>query len=433
MKGIHKVTLTLVVVTVLIMQLYWIYGGSLVYPVKPSEFTFEATNDQIAGGHSQSSISFDNETAMLDCQLVKTDDYPWPYCGVSISLTDKVFEGRDLDHFHTVRMNIDFERVDEPSSPRMRFYLRNFNPAYSQVDNEYTHKYNGLEYMPGTSSGAIDIPIENLQVMTWWLADNKIPIRYSAPEFSNVTKVELATGSGIYEGQYRMRIHSIEFVGNYVSGENLMFGLLLFWLALALTYSVVEIRRSHKMILHAHFRQDHLRKLNKELKEQNIHFAELASRDALTGAMNRHAIRDWLDKNYDETNKLSKTLSVLYLDIDHFKSINDLYGHSMGDDILREFTMVVLSSLSASERLVRWGGEEFVVFCPGRGLEEASELAEQIRRKVEARIWIHGDKLTTSIGVATLGEERTSDMLIRADEALYSAKRLGRNRVEVNR
>ena len=149
--------------------------------------------------------------------------------------------------------------------------------------------------------------------------------------------------------------------------------------------------------------------------------------------MNRHAIRDWLDKNYDETNKLSKTLSVLYLDIDHFKSINDLYGHSMGDDILREFTMVVLSSLSASERLVRWGGEEFVVFCPGRGLEEASELAKQIRRKVEARIWIHGDKLTTSIGVATLGEERTSDMLIRADEALYSAKRLGRNRVEVNR
>ena len=314
----------------------------------------------------------------------------------------------------------------------MRFYLRNFNSAYSQPDNEYTQKYNALEYTPGSGGGSIDIPIKNLQVMTWWLVDNKVPIQHSAPEFSNVTKVELATGSGHSEGEYQMTIHSIEFIGYYVSAEGLMFGLLLFWISLALIYSVMEIRRSHKLILHAHFRQDHLRKLNKELKEQNIHFAELANRDALTGAMNRHSIRDWLDVHYPATGHAGKRLSVLYLDIDHFKSVNDLYGHAMGDDVLREFTMVALSALSASDRLVRWGGEEFVVFCPGRDNQDAAELAERIRHKVESHIWIHGDPLTTSIGVASLGDERVNEMLTRADEALYVAKQQGRNRVELS-
>ena len=432
MKIIHKIIFVLVVITILILQLYWMYGSTLVYKVTPNKFDFLPTNDQVAGGHSSSAISFDGDAAILNCELVKSPDYAWPYCGISIGLTDKIFEGMNLDHFHTVKMNIDFEQIDSTNSPRMRFYLRNFNAAYSQPDNEYSQKYNGLEYTPGSGGGSIDIPLKNLQVMTWWLADNKIPIQHSAPEFTNVTKVELATGSGHNTGQYRMKIHSIELIGNYVSAESLMFGLLLFWVSLALVYSVVEIRRSHKMILHAHFRQDHLRRLNKELKEQNIHFAELANRDALTGAMNRHSIRDWLDSNYEKDNPKGKQLSALYLDIDHFKSVNDLYGHSMGDDILREFTMVVLSTLSASERLVRWGGEEFVVFCPGIDLQEAELIAERIRHKVEAHIWIHGDPLTTSIGVASLGEERTNEMLTRADEALYTAKRQGRNRVVVS-
>jgi diguanylate cyclase (GGDEF)-like protein len=145
--------------------------------------------------------------------------------------------------------------------------------------------------------------------------------------------------------------------------------------------------------------------------------------------MNRHSIRDWLDSQYDHDTTQKKLLSVLYLDIDLFKLVNDTYGHSMGDDILREFTMVVMSAVSPSERLVRWGGEEFVVFAPGRDIIEADSLAERIRHRVESHIWVHGDPLTTSIGVAQLREGGTSDMLARADEALYDAKRAGRNRV----
>ncbi|WP_367613474.1 GGDEF domain-containing protein [Vibrio sp. RE86] len=433
MKVVHKIIFGLVIATVLLVQLYWMHGGSLVYKISPDRLVFADTNDQSQGGGSTTTLSVINDTVVLECNLQKTADYGWPYCGISITLGESNTKGINLGKYHTIRLNIDFDQLDNEAAPSTRFYLRNFNRAYSRVDNEYTQKYNGLEYTPGVDNGVIEIPIANLQVMTWWLADNEISIAHSAPEFTNTTMLELATGSGHNSGRYVMTINSIEFVGHYISGEDLMLGLLVFWVSLALIYSVVEIRRSHQLILQSHFRQNHLKKLNRSLKEQNVHFAELANRDALTGAMNRHSIRDWLDTNYDGSSRGNKQLSVLYLDIDHFKHVNDEYGHAMGDDILREFTMVILSSLSPSERLVRWGGEEFVVFCPGLTLEDATELAETICRKVEAHIWVHGDPLTTSIGVASLRDERSNEMLTRADEALYLAKRNGRNRVSVSR
>lgn len=432
MKVIHKAIFTLVAITLLVVQLFWMHGDERVVKITPAQFTFAATNDQLQGGVSTSSLNIENEKALLECNLAKGDLYPWPYCGISITVGDSIASGMDLEGFHTIKLDVDFEQLNADKSPSLRIYLRNYNPAYSTADNEYSFKYNGLEYTPGIKGGAIEIPIANLQVLTWWLSDNQIPIAHSAPEFSNVVKVEFATGSGHSQGDYRLQVNSIEFVGNYIDGEDLLLGLLVFWVALALVYSMLEIKRGRQIIQQSQYRQEHLRKLNRHLKEQNVHFAELANRDALTGAMNRHSIRDWLESNYVKNSVDGKRLSALYLDIDHFKAVNDKYGHAMGDDILREFTMVVLSALSASERLVRWGGEEFVVFCPGLCSKEATELAEKIRHRVESHLWVHGDPLTASIGVASLGDERPNEMLTRADEALFMAKRQGRNKVVFN-
>jgi len=431
LKTIHKIIFLLVLLTVVLVQIYWVRDDSQVLKIDPVQFTFLATNDQGQGGSSSSQLTKLTDAVQLECHLVKTDAYQWPYCGISIQLGESLAQGVNLNNFHTLRLNIDFVRLDSQQDPGLRVYLRNFNPAYSKIENEYTLKYNGLEYTPGQSQGAIDIPLANLQVLTWWLADNDIAIEHSAPEFSNISKLELATGSGENVGHYQLTVHSIELIGNYIKGESLMLGLLIFWVSLALVYSVLAIRRSHQMVSLAQSRQTHLRRLNRELQEQNIHFAELANRDALTGAMNRHSIREWLDEHFTHASS-EQSLAVLYLDIDHFKQVNDVYGHKMGDDILREFTMVVLGSLETSQRLVRWGGEEFVVFCPGFDLEQATQLAEKIRHRVEAHIWVHGDPLTTSIGIAVKGNERVNEMLTRADEALYLAKRRGRNQVAVS-
>lgn len=414
----------------LIVQLYWVHGASRVLRITPSEFSYRATNDQLQGGMSSSSLAYLEEKVVLNCELKSSPDYPWPYCGISISLGDTPSSGLDLSSYHTIRLEIDFEQVGSDVPPSTRLYLRNFNPAYSVIEEDYSQKYNGLEFTPNTGQGVLDIPIKNLQVMTWWLSDNQISIEHSAPEFTNTTMVELATGAGHDSGRYKMTINGIAFVGHYVSGESLMLSLLVFWISMALVYSVVEIRRSNRLIIKAHSRQSYLDSLNQELQQQNSHFAELANRDALTGAMNRHAIRVWLEKEY-ESEERDETLSILYLDIDHFKCVNDTYGHSMGDDILREFTMVTLSMLDDDHRLVRWGGEEFIVFLPNMTANDARVLAEKIRSKINAHMWVHGDPLTTSIGVAQLENGDTKMMIARADEALYTAKRDGRNQVMV--
>ncbi len=326
------------------------------YTLSPDRLSYFPTNDQTQGGLSTSSIDYVDGETVLSCEL-KESEYPWPYCGVSIHVNEDPTIGLNLSKYHTVRLNVDFINLETGSYPRMRFYLRNFNPAYSTVDNEYTHKYNGLEYLPSYEQGAIDIPIGNLQVLTWWLVDNNIPIEHSAPEYGNINKIEFATGSGAGIGHYKMVIKEVSFIGQYVEGEELFLTLLFMWIFLVVVWSGSEIRRGRRVVKQAELRQEHLTFINRSLRAQNFQFAELAHRDALTGAMNRHSIRDWFKAQVENKGPDPLELSIIYMDIDFFKKVNDTYGHKMGDDILREFAMVVMSATRKTDRLVRWGGK----------------------------------------------------------------------------
>jgi len=430
LKWIHKAIFGLILLTILVVQVYRVKGDHRIATISPEKYSFFATNDQASGGLSTSSLDLKDGEYVLDCELVKSD-YPWPYCGLSIHINEDPAKGIDLSQFHTLRVNIDYQQ-GERTDMRLRTYLRNFNPEYSVLDDEYTHKYNGMEFAPGVGNGVLEIPIGNLQVMTWWLADNKISIEHSAPEFSNVNKIEFATGSSSTLGHHHIVIKSIEFEGAYIKGESLFLLLLALWLFIAALFVVSELHKSRRQVALSDKRHAHLKQVNQTLRAKNFEFAELAHRDALTGAQNRHAIRDWLKVQSKHVKQGKDTLSMLYLDIDFFKEINDTYGHKVGDDILREFCMVVSSALSGKDRLVRWGGEEFIVFCPGDNLESAKEIAEQIRSLVAQHFWVHGDAMTCSVGVAEVGKERVTEAIARADEALYQAKHLGRNRVEVS-
>ncbi|WP_260258633.1 GGDEF domain-containing protein [Vibrio intestinalis] len=432
MKSFHKLVFVMTIFSVTAVWLHWLYGDTKVYKISPNQFVYVATNDQVQKGASTSSLTQTPHKTVLDCQLQTSEDYAWPYCGLSIHIQpENAAIGIDLSDYHTIRLDLDFERLDSDEKPTMRFYLRNFNPAYSKTDDEYTHKYNGLDYRLGDYSKPLEIPLKSLQVLTWWLVDNKIPIEHSSPEFNNINRIEFATGSGSPVGQYQMTVNSIEFIGEYIAGEDLMMGLLIMWIVTGMTYSAHEIRNSRKLIADTEHRRQKLKTLNRNLREQNVQFAEMAHHDPLTGAMNRHSIREWLDKEFVATDGGNLQLSVIYVDIDHFKQVNDQFGHKMGDDILREFTMVILGQLRVTDRLVRWGGEEFVIFSPFTTLDQAVIVAERLRKKIAQHIWIHGEVLTASLGVADLGDESPTDMLARADEVLYLAKRNGRNRVEV--
>ena len=165
---------------------------------------------------------------------------------------------------------------------------------------------------------------------------------------------------------------------------------------------------------------------------------EMESRtDPLTGILNRRALCEEATRRLEESERLSLPMSVLALDLDHFKHINDRYGHPIGDDILKNFVALVQPALRPYDLLGRMGGEEFVVVLPQTVLEEARGVAERIRQTVEdqLRSSLNSEaRCTVSIGVAEHWEAEASmdDLFKAADDALYDAKSGGRNRVSVN-
>jgi diguanylate cyclase (GGDEF)-like protein len=166
--------------------------------------------------------------------------------------------------------------------------------------------------------------------------------------------------------------------------------------------------------------------------------ADASLRDPLTGLFNRRALGASASVLFRDSMRAGQPVSVLMLDIDHFKMVNDLHGHPAGDSVLRQFAELLLASARTSDTAARYGGEEFVVVLPGSPLAPALRLAERIRETTENTIFTHGKlklNLTVSIGAATAfpGEMASFDALVEnADRNLYRAKREGRNRVLAN-
>ncbi len=158
---------------------------------------------------------------------------------------------------------------------------------------------------------------------------------------------------------------------------------------------------------------------------------ELASRDPLTSLHNRMALDNSLLREVDLAHRQVLPLSVLVIDIDHFKAFNDEHGHAFGDDVLIAVSQTIANTVRRSDLLFRYGGEEFVVLASHTAEEGAMLLAERIRENVAALRTVRGrdTSITVSIGVARLNaKEDTGGFVERADKALFAAKRNGRNR-----
>ncbi len=159
---------------------------------------------------------------------------------------------------------------------------------------------------------------------------------------------------------------------------------------------------------------------------------QLIIQDELTGIYNRHYFNQVLNQEIKRHQRYQTPLSMAFIDIDHFKNINDHYGHDVGDDVLKAMTNTIRHVLRDTDVFCRVGGEEFVVMMPQTTLQNAMVIAERMRQSVEM---MHFDQLqetvTISIGVVELfATESSTAFYKRADNALYQAKESGRNRVE---
>ncbi|MBX7193695.1 MAG: GGDEF domain-containing protein [Sandaracinaceae bacterium] len=175
---------------------------------------------------------------------------------------------------------------------------------------------------------------------------------------------------------------------------------------------------------------------DKAVVEEAKRLYEATVRDRLTGAYNRHFLDERLQSEWSFAKRHGTRLSVLFVDADHFKKVNDTYGHAGGDAVLRSLAAVLMKAMRQEDVVARYGGEEFIVLVRGIPQEAVVALADRVRAEVQACVIEHEGRtipITISIGVSTHEAEREDEdveaLVARADAALYKAKEQGRNRV----
>ena len=201
------------------------------------------------------------------------------------------------------------------------------------------------------------------------------------------------------------------------------------WFALILS-------RSALLGLYGSILRELLAKRNAQLADTFSKLEHLASRDPLTGALNRRSVMNLLEDEIDRAQRTRQAFGVALLDLDHFKRVNDTHGHLVGDEVLRRLVTKVGAEMRGTDRLGRFGGEEFLlVLTAAKDLEAATAAAERVRTAVAGHAWgdlAPGLSLSLSAGVTLCREGDSIEQLLgRADRALYRAKREGRDRVRV--
>ncbi|GEC80489.1 sensor domain-containing diguanylate cyclase [Lysinibacillus sphaericus] len=204
----------------------------------------------------------------------------------------------------------------------------------------------------------------------------------------------------------------------------------------------LELRAAKKQLEAAYLEKDQaLAKLKQihlaiehkqeELLSMNATLVEISITDKLTGLKNRRFFQEKLEEQLAMFRKSAIPFSLLILDIDHFKRVNDTFGHQVGDEVLAQLAQILDAQARPSDVVARYGGEEFVIILPDTSVDDCWTIAEQLRQTVEQAQWQTG-RITISIGIAT-ATDNDSDVTIlkKADQALYTSKENGRNKVSL--
>lgn len=416
-----------VLMALTVILLVWQYYGMekiLVFSARTTHLP-HAVDDREINGASIASAERRGDKLLLTCQLIQK--YRWPFCNF-VFYTGKGSRGTDLSSYDA--MSIDL-RYHGPAPRAARAFIRNFEPEISKVGANLSYKVNEIEFVI-PDSGTVFIPIKMLHVAHWWASERHIPMLSQDARIDNVMMVELTVPANAEMGQRVIELDAIRFHGKVISQNHLLMILVSVWIAFAMLWPFLRNLHLRAALTSSTQRLALLSDLNKALELEARELAGQAHTDPLTGALNRQGLRAALLKEWERTSLRAEPMAIIFFDIDHFKKVNDEHGHDVGDDVLRQFAETVRQEIRFSDKLVRWGGEEFLLVCRDTGAEQARHMAEKLRAAMVAQTWPKGLSVTASFGVAA--RDATEDIglaIKRADVALYQAKSNGRNRVEI--
>ena len=374
----------------------------------------QVIDDSSSGGASHAELVGEAKGGPLAMRCEIKPGFQWPYCEMQIEML-----GRDLDatRFSHIRLwlHADGPTLDN-SPPQLRVFLRNFHPAYSAKGQGVDLKPHEVVLSPSAQPQPVELRLSQFMISSWWAQTHPLPVALMGPQMDRIRVFSLSTGGQVAPGVHLIRLDRAELVGNWVPPETFRLGLVGLWMFSLLGYLVWE-----SWMVRGRLR----------LSVQRSRMLEkLALRDPLTQVSNREGLNRSLDLVLRAQAELSFPLSIVFVDADHFKRINDEHGHDVGDQVLKCLAQTLRANLPKDDLLARWGGEEFVIVMPQTPLQEAAAVAERLRQVLAATTWPEGLEVTASWGVAQASRESELENAMReADQAMYRAKRDGRNRV----
>jgi diguanylate cyclase (GGDEF)-like protein len=386
----------------------------------------ELYDDSRAGGNSHAEI-INLQNFQWRCTLKAK--YAYPHCGFEIMFDPKREHGLDLSHFTKIRLWLDYQGPNKT----LRVYLRNFDPRYSSVEIEPSTKYNQIEFSTDLlKDQPLEFSLNDFFVADWWLLEFNIPPKLRQPQFDNIIMIEVQTGSKEPLGEHNFQLKKVELIGQRLTTEKWYLFIMSSWLGIFVIFLGYRIASLNSQVRSQKKRESELLEINSLLDVRSKQLEEKSKTDLLTGAFNRQGIEDAIRIGLWEWRSQKKPLSLILIDIDHFKKINDEHGHAIGDHVLSTLSNIVKQHIRSNDLFARWGGEEFVLLCRDTKIDQASLIAEKIRELIASFVFKDNMLVTASFGVATLNANETLEQLFNnADKALYDAKHQGRNRVVV--
>lgn len=350
------------------------------------------------------------------------------YCGMDIQFGDGLVEGLDLSEFDNIELDIKYSG----EASVVRVYIRNFSAEFSDVEDPVrTAKYIST-FVPAMELTEIQsISLNEFSVPEWWRLFSNIPRDLAYPDFDNVTHVGVDVPTPGVHGDHDIEVISIRFTGLYLTKDTWYLVILSLW---AVVLLVLAIRRDVYMRETAEENLQHLaveRVRTKRLHRVSEKYKELAILDSLTGVFNRRGIYQFYENTFESPDQPNVSGSLIMLDIDHFKEVNDEHGHDIGDKVINSIGNILLNSVREHDSVGRWGGEEFIVICVSTDADGAALLAEKIRSTVEQHKFSEYPYLniTVSLGISQINRMKKFEENVKAaDLALYQAKQTGRNR-----
>ena len=370
-------------------------------------------DDRNSGGGSEASVlASPSGGTEMRCEI--RHGFEWPFCELQI-----VMQGRDLDvgAFSRIRLWLQAEGPTLDHGPtQVRVFLRNFDPAYAAKGTLADLKPHEVVFAPSAQAQPVELRLSQFMVSSWWAQSHPLPVPLMGPQLDRVRVFSISTGGQVAPGSHRIRLERAELIGNWVAPETFRLGLVGLWMFSLLGYLAWDAWVARRGLRRSMRRS---RKLE-----------ELALTDPLTRIANRDGMQRALDLLLQVQGDEAFPLSVVFVDADHFKRINDTHGHDVGDQVLVKLAQMLRANLPRDDLLARWGGEEFVIVMPQTPADEAVTVAERLRQVLARVEWPHGLSVTASWGVAEANAANGMEAALReADQAMYRAKHEGRDRV----